>query len=111
MQGLPNEIYANIDCNDNAKSMWDEICHQMHGTGKCTQQKKSNILTKLDLFKAREGELLEDTYRRYFNMINELRKNGVKKSNLEINIKFVNSLRFEWRRFASNISQNLISTK
>ncbi|KAJ9535723.1 hypothetical protein OSB04_un001123 [Centaurea solstitialis] len=39
-------------------------------------------------------------------MINELRKNNLKKSQLDINIQFVNSLRSEWRRFASNIQQN-----
>ena len=39
-------------------------------------------------------------------MVNELRKNGLKKTNLEINIQFINSLRSEWRRFASNIQQN-----
>ncbi|KAJ9547452.1 hypothetical protein OSB04_019995 [Centaurea solstitialis] len=39
-------------------------------------------------------------------MINELRKNNLKKSQLDINIQYINSLRSEWRRFASNIQQN-----
>ncbi|KAJ9562408.1 hypothetical protein OSB04_007568 [Centaurea solstitialis] len=39
-------------------------------------------------------------------MINELRKINLKKTQLDINIQFINSLRSEWRRFASNLQQN-----
>ncbi|KAJ9538357.1 hypothetical protein OSB04_031090 [Centaurea solstitialis] len=106
IQSLPNEIYANIDCNDTGKAMWDEIRSLMHGTEKGIQMKKTNLLTKFATFKGREGELLEDTYHRFCTMINELRKNNPKKSQLDINIQFINSLRSEWRRFASNIQQN-----
>ncbi|KAJ9557326.1 hypothetical protein OSB04_011940 [Centaurea solstitialis] len=106
IQSLPNDIYANIDCNDTGKAMWDEICSLMHGTEKGIQMKRLNLLTKFATFKGREGELLEDTYHRFCTMINELRKNKLKKSQLEINIQFINSLRSEWRRFTSNIQQN-----
>ncbi|KAJ9545297.1 hypothetical protein OSB04_025004 [Centaurea solstitialis] len=106
IQSLPNDIYANIDCNDTGKAMWDEICSLMHGTEKGIQMKRSNLLRKFATFKGREGELLEDTYHRFCTMINDLRKNKLKKSQLEINIQFINSLRSEWRRFASNIQQN-----
>ncbi|KAJ9558101.1 hypothetical protein OSB04_012715 [Centaurea solstitialis] len=106
IQSLPNEIYANIDCNDTGKAMWDEITSLMHGTEKDIQMKRTNLLTKFATFKGGEGELLEDTYHRFCTMINELRKNNLKKSQLDINIQFINSLRSEWRRFASNLQQN-----
>ncbi|KAJ9566483.1 LOW QUALITY PROTEIN: hypothetical protein OSB04_002449 [Centaurea solstitialis] len=106
IQSLPNEIYANIDCNDTGKAMWDEIISLMHGTEKGIQMKRTNLLTKFATFNGREGELLEDTYHRFCTMINELRKNNLKKSQLDINIQFINSLRSEWRRFASNLQQN-----
>ncbi|KAJ9547551.1 hypothetical protein OSB04_020094 [Centaurea solstitialis] len=106
IQSLPNEIYANIDCNDTGKALWDEIRSLMHGTEKGIQMKRTHLLTKFATFKGREGELLEDTYHRFSTMINELRKNNLKKSQLDINIQFINSLRSKWRRFASNIQQN-----
>ncbi|KAJ9538374.1 hypothetical protein OSB04_031107 [Centaurea solstitialis] len=106
IQSLPNEIYANIDCNNTGKAMWDEIISLMHGTEKGIQMKRTNLLTKFATFKGREGELLEDTYHRFCTMINELRKNNLKKSQLDINIQFINSLRSEWRRFASNLQEN-----
>ncbi|KAJ9542272.1 hypothetical protein OSB04_028778 [Centaurea solstitialis] len=85
IQSLPNEIYANIDCNDTGKAMWDEIRSLMHGTEKGIQMQRTNLLTKFATFKGREGELLEDTYHRFCTMINELRKNNLKKSQLDIN--------------------------
>ncbi|KAJ9542492.1 hypothetical protein OSB04_028998 [Centaurea solstitialis] len=93
---LPNEIYANIDCNDTGKAMWDEITSLMHGTEKGIQMKRTNLLTKFATFKGREGELLEETYHRFCTMINELRKNNLKKSQLDINIQFINSLRRQY---------------
>ena len=50
--------------------------------------------------------MLESTYNRNCNLLNELRKNGIQKTNLKINIKFLNNLRPEWKRFATNIIQN-----
>ncbi|KAJ9553830.1 hypothetical protein OSB04_017875 [Centaurea solstitialis] len=81
IQSLPNDIYANIDCNDTGL---------MHGTEKGIQMKSSNLLTKFATFKGREGELLEDTYHSL---------NWKSTSNSS-------TLCSEWRRFASNIQQN-----
>ncbi|HEY5235647.1 MAG TPA: hypothetical protein VIJ14_05675 [Rhabdochlamydiaceae bacterium] len=38
--------------------------------------------------------------------MNNLRKNGLSKLNLEINIKFLTNLKPEWKRYSSNIMQN-----
>ena len=73
--------------------MWDEIEKQMRGTKVGERIKVANALTSYDGFKAREGELLESTYHCYCNLLNELRKNGIHKSDMEINLKFLNNLR------------------
>ena len=106
LKGLPNEIYNSIDSDKTAKSMWDEISKQMQGTHMGARIKVTKCLTTYEAFKGREGELLESTYNRYCNLLNEHRKNGIQKTNLEINIKFLNNLRPEWKRFATNINQN-----
>ena len=72
--------------------MWDEIEKQMRGTKIGARIKIANVLTTYDGFKARDGELLESTYHRYCNLLNDLRKNGIQKSDVEINIKFLNNL-------------------
>ncbi|KAJ9547375.1 LOW QUALITY PROTEIN: hypothetical protein OSB04_019918 [Centaurea solstitialis] len=84
IQSQHNEIYANIDCNNIGKAI------QLHGTKKGVQMKKTNLLTKFATFKGREGELFEDTYHRFCNMINELGKNDLKncKSTFSSSIHF-----------------------
>ena len=85
--------------------MWDEIEKQMRGTDMGARIKVVDILTSYDGFKAREGELLERTYYQYCNLLNELRKNGIQKTDVEINLKFLNNLRPEWNRFTLNLTQ------
>ena len=85
--------------------MWDEIEKQMRGTKVGERIKVANVLTSYDGFKAREGELLESTYHHYCNLLNELQKNGIQKSDMEINLKFLNNLRPEWKRFTLNLAQ------
>nr|GEY84018.1 hypothetical protein [Tanacetum cinerariifolium] len=48
-----------------------------------------------ETFKATEGEKLLDTYLRYLQVINDLKKCGYKKHNWELNYKFLNNLQPE----------------
>ncbi|GJW68387.1 retrovirus-related pol polyprotein from transposon TNT 1-94 [Tanacetum coccineum] len=74
IQGLPNDIYSLIDSNDTAKDFWDALERQMCGSEYVEQDKKAAILYEYETFKATEGEQLLDTYLRYLQMINDLKK-------------------------------------
>jgi len=39
-------------------------------------------------FKAKEGELLFDSYTRLNGFVNDLRRIGIQKTNYEVNVKF-----------------------
>ncbi|KAJ9567605.1 hypothetical protein OSB04_003571 [Centaurea solstitialis] len=89
--GLPNDIYFTIDShNSTGKEMWDQIEKQMLGTS----------------FKAREDEKLDDTYERFCNLLNELRKNGITKTNIENNVKFLTNLQPVWKLYSNSVFQN-----
>nr|GEV22994.1 reverse transcriptase domain-containing protein [Tanacetum cinerariifolium] len=53
-----------------------------------------------------EGELLLDTYIRYLQVINDLKKCGYSKDNCELNFKFLNNLQPEWKQYATMMRQN-----
>nr|GFA86098.1 hypothetical protein [Tanacetum cinerariifolium] len=53
-----------------------------------------------------EGELLLDTYIRYLQVINDLKKCGYSKDNCELNFKFLNNLQLEWKQYATMMRQN-----
>nr|GEV05483.1 retrovirus-related Pol polyprotein from transposon TNT 1-94 [Tanacetum cinerariifolium] len=54
---------------------------------------------------ATEGEKLLDTYLRYLQVINDLKKCGYKKDNCELNYKFLNNLQQEWKHYATLMRQ------
>nr|GEV18799.1 retrovirus-related Pol polyprotein from transposon TNT 1-94 [Tanacetum cinerariifolium] len=81
IQRLPNDIYSLIDSNKTAKDLWDALERQMRGSEYGEQDRKAAILYEYETFKANEGEQLLDTYLRYLQVINDLKKCGNKKDN------------------------------
>nr|GEV26487.1 hypothetical protein [Tanacetum cinerariifolium] len=67
---------------------------------------KAIVLYEYETFKATEGELLLDTYIRYIQVINDLKKCGYSKDNCELNFKFLNNLQPEWKQYAIMMRQN-----
>ncbi|KAJ9548854.1 hypothetical protein OSB04_021397 [Centaurea solstitialis] len=105
--GLPNDIYFTIDShNSTGKEMWDQIEKQMLGTSVGTQMKVTNIIKRYEQFKARDDEKLDDTYKRFCNLLNELRKNGITKTKIENNIKFLTNLQPIWKIYSNSVFQN-----
>ncbi|KAJ9556446.1 hypothetical protein OSB04_011060 [Centaurea solstitialis] len=105
--GLPNDIYFTIDShNSTGKEMWDQIAKRMLGTSVGTQMKVTNIIKRYEQFKAREDEKLDDTYERFCNLLNELRKNGITKTKIENNVKFLTNLQPVWKLYSNSVFQN-----
>nr|GEX73572.1 hypothetical protein [Tanacetum cinerariifolium] len=106
IQGLSNDIYSLIDSNKTAKDLWDALARHMLGSGYGEQDRKAAVLYEYETFKATEGELLLDTYIRYLQVINDLKKCGYLKDNCELNFKFLNNLQPEWKPYATMMRQN-----
>nr|GEX94463.1 hypothetical protein [Tanacetum cinerariifolium] len=81
IQGLPNDIYSLIDSNKTAKDLWDALARHMLGSEYGKQDRKAAFLYEYETFKATRGELLLDTYIRYLQVINDLKKCGYSKDN------------------------------
>nr|GEZ22563.1 retrotransposon-related protein [Tanacetum cinerariifolium] len=81
--GLPNDIYSLIDSNKTAKDLWDALARHMLGSKYGEQDRKDAVLYEYETFKATEGELLIDTYIRYLQVINDLKKCGYSKDNYD----------------------------
>nr|GFA33612.1 hypothetical protein [Tanacetum cinerariifolium] len=76
IQGLSNDIYSLIDSNKTAKDLWDTLARHMLGYEYGDQDRKVAVLYEYETFKATEGEMLLDTYIRYLQVINDLKKCG-----------------------------------
>nr|GFC17949.1 hypothetical protein [Tanacetum cinerariifolium] len=105
IQKLPNDIYSLIDSNETAKDLWDTLERQMRWSEYGEQDRKAAILYEYENFKAIEGEQLLDTYLRYSQVINDLKKCGYKKYNCELNYKFLNNMQPEWKQYGTLMRQ------
>nr|GEX30310.1 hypothetical protein [Tanacetum cinerariifolium] len=105
IQGLLIDIYSFIDSNKTAKDLWDALEMQMRGSEYGEQDRNAAILYEYETFKANEGEKLLDTYLRYLQVINDLKKCGYKKDNCELNYKFLNNLQPEWKQYGTLMRQ------
>nr|GEZ70798.1 hypothetical protein [Tanacetum cinerariifolium] len=85
-------------CNKTAKDLWDALARHMLGLDYGKQDRKAAVLYEYETFKATKGELLLDTYIRYLQVINALKKYGYSKDNCELNFKFLNNLQPEWKQ-------------
>nr|GEU89354.1 hypothetical protein [Tanacetum cinerariifolium] len=85
IQGLPNDIYSLIDSNKTAKDLCDAFARHMLGSEYGEQDRKAAVLYEYETFKATEGELLLDTYIRYLQVINDLKKCGYSKDKRDVN--------------------------
>nr|GEX97567.1 hypothetical protein [Tanacetum cinerariifolium] len=105
IQGFPNDIYSLIDSNDTTKDLWDALERQMHGSEYGEQDRKAAILYEYETFKATEGEPLLDTYLRYLQLINDLKKCGYKKDNYR-----KAAILYEYETFKATEGEPLLDT-
>nr|GEV62176.1 hypothetical protein [Tanacetum cinerariifolium] len=70
------------------------------------KDKKAAVLYEYKTFKATEGELFLNTYIRYLQVINDLKKCGYSKDKCELNFKFLNNLQPEWKQYVTMMRQN-----
>nr|GFA85862.1 hypothetical protein [Tanacetum cinerariifolium] len=68
-------------CNKTAKDLWDALARHMLGSEYGEQDRKAAVLYEYENFKATEEELFLDTYIRYLQVINDLKKCGYSKDN------------------------------
>nr|GFA70113.1 hypothetical protein [Tanacetum cinerariifolium] len=85
---------------------WDALARHMLGSKYGEQDRKAVVLYEYETFKTTEGELLLDTYIRYLQVINDLKKCGYSKDNFEFNFKFLYNLQPEWKQYATMMRHN-----
>ncbi|KAI3669239.1 hypothetical protein L6452_40466 [Arctium lappa] len=106
LQDITNEIYVKIDIyKATGKQMLYQMEKMMLGSKVGNQLKISNCLNNYEEFKGRVGESLAETYDRFVTLMNELSKNKVNKSQIELNLKFLSILQPEWKRFTRQMKQ------
>ncbi|XP_071699288.1 uncharacterized protein [Rutidosis leptorrhynchoides] len=101
MQALPHDMYKSVS-SLKSKELLDEITRQQEGYSQSEQTKLDIALVMYEDYFQKPDEPLKDCYRRFCEVINELKKVGVKKENQELNMKFLKKLNATWTPYGNN---------
>nr|GEX71533.1 retrovirus-related Pol polyprotein from transposon TNT 1-94 [Tanacetum cinerariifolium] len=66
---------------------------------------KTNLFWEFGKFTSHDGELMESYYPRFYNLMNEMIKNNLTVTTMQVNVEFLQQLQPEWSRFVTIVKQ------
>ncbi|GJZ67720.1 retrovirus-related pol polyprotein from transposon TNT 1-94 [Tanacetum coccineum] len=105
LTGIGDEIYSTVDACNTAKEMWTAIKRLQQGESLNVQDVKTNLLWEFRKFTSRDGESMESYYSRFYKLMNELTRNNLQVSPMQVNVQFLQQLQPEWSRFVTVVKQ------
>ncbi|GJW73616.1 retrovirus-related pol polyprotein from transposon TNT 1-94 [Tanacetum coccineum] len=70
------------------------------------QDVKTNLFWEFGKFTSRDGESMESYYSRFYKLMNELTRNNLQVTTMQVNVQFLQQLQPEWSRFVTVVKQS-----
>ncbi|GKD40414.1 retrovirus-related pol polyprotein from transposon TNT 1-94 [Tanacetum coccineum] len=86
-----DDIYSTVDACKTANEMWIAI---------------ERLQKVLQQFTSRDGESMESYYSRFYKLMNELTRNNLQVTTMQVNVQFLQQLQPEWSRFVTVVKQS-----
>nr|GEW71944.1 hypothetical protein [Tanacetum cinerariifolium] len=99
---IGDEIYLTIDACQTAQEMWEVIERLQQGESLNIQDVKTNLFWKFGKFSSHDGETMESYYTRFYKQMNEMIRNNLTVTTMQVNVQFLQQLQPEWSRLARN---------
>ncbi|GJT49048.1 hypothetical protein Tco_0975205 [Tanacetum coccineum] len=103
--GLPEDIYAAIDCCETAQEIWLRVQQMMKGSNIGIQEKNVKLFNEWESFISTDGESIESYYHHLSKLINNFKRNKHFPENIASNLKFLNNLQPELSRHVTIVHQ------
>ncbi|GJR04731.1 reverse transcriptase domain-containing protein [Tanacetum coccineum] len=100
LTGIGDEIYSTVDACNTANEMWIAIERLQQGESLNVQDVKTNLFWEFGKFTSRDGESMESYYSRFYKLMNELTRNNLEVTIMQVNVQFLQQLQPEWSRIA-----------
>ncbi|GJV47916.1 hypothetical protein Tco_1438128 [Tanacetum coccineum] len=68
------------------------------------QDVKTNLFWEFGKFTSRDGESMESYYSRFYKLMNELTRNNLQVTTMQVNVQFLQQLQPEWSRFVTVVN-------
>ncbi|GKB71412.1 retrovirus-related pol polyprotein from transposon TNT 1-94 [Tanacetum coccineum] len=105
LTGIGDEIYSTVDACNTANEMWIAIERLQQGESLNVQDVKTNLFWEFGKFTSRDGESMESYYSRFYKLMNELTRNNLQVTTMQVNVQFLQQLQPEWSRFVTIVKQ------
>ncbi|GJU88460.1 hypothetical protein Tco_1300883 [Tanacetum coccineum] len=106
LTGIGDEIYSTVDACNTANEMWIAIERLQQGESLNVQDVKTNLFWEFGKFTSRDGESMESYYSRFYKLMNELTRNNLQVTTMQVNVQFLQQLLTEWSRFVTLVKQS-----
>ncbi|GJW75960.1 hypothetical protein Tco_0137642 [Tanacetum coccineum] len=106
LTGIGDEIYSTVDACHTANEMWIAIERLQQGESLNVQDVKTNLFWEFGKFTSRDGESMESYYSRFYKLMNELTRNNLEVTIMQVNVQFLQQLQPEWSRFVTLVKQS-----
>nr|GFB30034.1 hypothetical protein [Tanacetum cinerariifolium] len=102
---IRDDIYSTIDACQMAQEMWEAIERLQQGETLNIQDVKINLFWEFGKFTLHDGESMESYYTRFYKIMNEIIRNNLTVTTMQVNIQFLQQLQPEWSRFVTIVKQ------
>ncbi|GJT51913.1 hypothetical protein Tco_0978070 [Tanacetum coccineum] len=101
-----DDIYSTVDACKTANEMWIAIERLQQGESLNVQDVKTNLFWEFGKFTSRDGESMESYYSRFYKLMNELTRNNLQVTTMQVEMfNFFNNFT-KWSRFCKRCQQS-----
>nr|GEU74549.1 retrotransposon protein, putative, Ty1-copia subclass [Tanacetum cinerariifolium] len=108
---IGDEIYSAVDACQTAHEMWEAIERLQQGESLNIQDVKTNLFWEFGKFTSHDGETMESYYTIFYKLMNEMIRNNLTVTTMQVNVQFLQQLQPKWSRSSAPSSKPSIPTK
>nr|GEV93268.1 hypothetical protein [Tanacetum cinerariifolium] len=105
---LVHVVEATVDSPaipEHTTEMWEAIERLQQGESLNIQDVKTNLFWEFGKFTSHDGESMEAYYTRFSKLMNEMIRNNLTVTTMQVNVQFLQQLQPEWSRFVTIVKQ------
>nr|GEY58842.1 hypothetical protein [Tanacetum cinerariifolium] len=95
---IGDEIVSTVDACKTAHEMWEAIERLQQDESLNIQDVKINLFWEFGKFTSHDGETIESYYTRFYKLMNEMIRNNLTVTTMQVNDEFLQQLQPEWSR-------------
>nr|GEY69330.1 hypothetical protein [Tanacetum cinerariifolium] len=105
LTGIGDDIYSTVNACQIAQEIWEAIERLQQGESLNIQDVKTNLFWEFRKFTSNDGETMESYYTRFYKLMNEMIRNNLTVTTMQVNVQFHQQLQPQWLRFVTIVKQ------